>query len=498
MPSADAFLAGPRRFTTALLLATVLFGLFHFLRLSPVHGWSDDGSVYLQYARNILEGRPYHSVLSGQSLSITSPPSRYPPVLPLLLTPIVYWRGIDFLACKALMLLLFLASTVVSAYVLRIHFPPSVALATAFTMLGAHAFWEQADHINSDFSLLLLCGLLFLAAERWEPRSRFARPLVCAILIVLATATRTVGATLLPALLLYSLWRYRKIPREIWLVCLLSVIPLLALRHLLGGEAYSGQLSNLLNWTTLRRNLIQYPLALSEVTGGGFAAAAILNLVLLAGTALSLRRGPQLWAAFALSYGCVLVFWPFSDPVRFLIPLWPWITATIFYAIHSLQASAGRRSFAVGAVATVFLAFQIPHYRANSATSQPLGLNNPEMLSVYDFTRRSIPPQSVVAFRKPRTFSLITGIRSIQIGALPPARLGEDLCRSGATHLLTAPAIFAEDETYLKPFLDRSRSDLDQLLQTRHFTLYRLSPQACTRFISMPEAPASSPPPNVR
>lgn len=61
---------------------------------------SDDGSVYLQYARNLVEGRPYGEVKYGQTPATETPLPRYPPVLPLLLAPLVHWRGLDYSACK--------------------------------------------------------------------------------------------------------------------------------------------------------------------------------------------------------------------------------------------------------------------------------------------------------------------------------------------------------------------------------------------------------------
>lgn len=473
---------GFRRWTIFLFTSIFLLGLFHFIRLSPVHGWSDDGSVYLQYALNLLEGRPYHFVLSGQSLSISSPPSRYPPVLPLLLTPIVHWRGFDFLACKAFMLALFLASAIASAYVLRSRFPHPVALATTICVVGSFTLWQQADHINSDFLFLLLICLIFLVSEHWTPQKHplFWKPLLCGLLIALATATRTVGIILIPSLLLYSFWKYRRLPGETLLTCAFALLPLAILRGLLGGDAYGGQLASLFNWVNLRRNLIQYPLAIAELSGGGLAAAAILNILLLVGAVLTLRRGPQHWVVFAACYGAVLIFWPFSDPVRFLIPLWPWMIACILTALHTPLAASGKANWFIYAVAGAFLAAQIPHYKADSATSQPIGLNSHEMLSIYDFSRCTLRAESIVAFRKPRTFSLLTGLKSIQIGALPSDRLKDDLCRSGATHLLAAPTVFAEDAAFLNPFVTRYRPQLELLFQTPRFNLYRLPPQSCT------------------
>lgn len=486
MPSVSP--ASLRSWTVFLFTSVFLVGLFHLSRLSPIHGWSDDGSVYLQYARNLLDGRPYHSVLSGQALSIASPPSRYPPVLPLLLTPIVYWRGLDFLAYKALMLALFLAAAIASAYVLRSFFPPSAAIAASVCMLGSFVLWQQADHINSDFPFLLILCLSFLVSEHWTPHRHplFWKPLLCGLLIALATATRTVGFILIPSLLLYSLWRYRRLTAETLLTCAFALLPLAVLRSLLGGGAYGGQLTSLFNWVNLRRNLIQYPLAITELSGGGLAAAAILNLLLITGAVITLRRGPQRWAAFAVCYGAVLIVWPFSDPVRFLVPLWPWMMACIFTALHAPLAATGRAHWLVCAVAGAFLAAQLPQYSAFFANSELPALNNPEINSVYEFSRRSLPAESVVAFRKPRTFSLLTGFKSIQFGALPADRMGDDLCRSGATHLLAATTIFEDDATFLKPFLARHHSQLDLLFQTPRFHLYRLPPQYCASFASRP------------
>ncbi|MFN7939209.1 MAG: hypothetical protein U0R19_38145 [Bryobacteraceae bacterium] len=336
---------------------------------------------------------------------------------------------------------------------------------------------------------MVFVGLLFIASEQWTPRttSPLVRPIVCALLIVLATATRTVGLfVLLPSFLLATFWRYRRFSKEAWLTCLFAASASLALRNVLGGEAYGGQLSSLLNWATLRRNLIQYPLAITELTGGGFAVAALLDVLFFAGAVLSLRKGPQLWAAFALAYGGVLVFWPFSDPVRFLIPLWPWIIACLFYAIYLLLASTGKAAWVIYILTGTFLALQIPQYNAASALPHPVGLNDPEIQSIYDFARHKLPADSVTAFRKPRSFSLLTGLRSIQYGTVPSNRMGADLCRSGTTHVLVAPAIFESDATYLSPWVAEQRTRLEELFRTPNFTLYRIPSKTCTLFTAAP------------
>jgi hypothetical protein len=481
MPSLELAKA---RFGIIVLVVTALIGLFHFSRLTPIHGWSDDGSVYLQYARNLIEGRPYHFVLSGQALSVSSPPSRYPPVLPMVLIPIVHWRGLDFFACKVLMLALFIAASVVSIYALRIYFPPIVAIASGFCLLSSYAMWQQADHINSDFLLLLLCGLLFLLLERFGSEGESLRVAAAVVLILLATATRTAGAVLIPAVLIYSIWRHRRITKESWVVCVCAVVIMLGIEGILGSQAYSGQAKSLLNWTTFRRNLIQYPLAISELTGGGVVAAVILDLLFVIGAALSMRRGAQYWAAFGLVYGGALIFWPFSDPVRFLIPLWPWIIACILYALYVPLAATGKGQWVVCAAAGMFLFLQAPRYQADEAAGQKVGLNTREVESIYEYSRRSLPTGAVVAFRKPRTFSLLTGIRSIQYGTLPPERLGDDLCRSGATHIISAWNVFPDDAKYIRPFLDHHGAQLQQLVRTENYTLFRIPAEACALFVS--------------
>src|SRR5262245_21869490 len=91
-----------------VLPVVLSIGAFYLLTLRQGHGWGDDFSMYIHHAKNLAEGVPY-----GKTGYIYNPyihlytsdqaqigPQTYPPVVPLLLTPIYYLWGLNLNAFK--------------------------------------------------------------------------------------------------------------------------------------------------------------------------------------------------------------------------------------------------------------------------------------------------------------------------------------------------------------------------------------------------------------
>ncbi len=460
--------------------ALLLIGLFHLSRLSPVHGWSDDGSVYLRYAQNLLDGRPYHEVAYGQTAAADTPLPRYPLVLPLLLAPLVRWQGLDYATFKVLMLLLFLGSAAMAAWSLRSLTGPLIALGSCVWVAGAYPLWVQADHINSDFLFLLIVSAYFTVAERLESANVrnpvMTHAAVHTFFIVAATSTRTVGFTLIPALLFYSLWKHRRLTREAVVTALVSTLAVGALGARSGG-GYAGHLANAISLGTFRRNVIQYPLAMGEVFDQGIVLGGVLDVLAVFGAFILIRRAPHRWAAFAVPYAATLLLWPYSDPVRFLIPLLPWLFAGILEAVSAISRWLPRPSVWVPLAIAVQLLSQAPHYLAPRAAEE--GLNSPAALETYVFLKGHLGGEAAVACRKPRTVALLAGRKAIAYAPLPAGRMGPDLCGAGVTHVLTAPNLFPDDAAYLQPFIQHGQDQLDLLYHNAQFTLYQFRPGAC-------------------
>ena len=80
----------------SLILA---IGLFYLSTIRDGHDWDGDHSMYIQHARNIVEGSDYRE--SGYIFNPSCPswgPESYPPVFPLLLSPLYRLYGLNLKA----------------------------------------------------------------------------------------------------------------------------------------------------------------------------------------------------------------------------------------------------------------------------------------------------------------------------------------------------------------------------------------------------------------
>jgi hypothetical protein len=450
--------------TRNAVIVLLAIGLLHAAKLTPLHGWSDDGSVYLRHALNIVEGRPYGDILHGTTSAGIGPPSRYPPVLPLLLAPLVAVRGLDFILLKLAMLAIFVAALSAAYAALRSFCPPDVALAAVGLCGMNFSLWAIADHVNSDFLFLLLIAVLFhrlwsLGAADMHGARLLGHSLLIGILVGLAYGTRSAGVLLPFALALHSLWRYHTITRFVQFSIAWSLLAMVVLQAWTPGAGptfYYDFVQTLLSWSNVRRNLIQYPLAVGGLFAGTWTAAGVAGVLALYGAWLLVRNQRHPWIVFAGLYGATLVLWPFSDPVRFLVPVAPLLAACVVYGGVTLAKRLAPRVWrpALAVVLIGILAVQGQLHAEHAKHGYGAGLNYPSTVALYRAIQTLTEASAVIAARKPRSISLFTERRSLAYASIPPDATKTDLCAAGVTHIVIAPHIFPDDAATLVPFLN--------------------------------------------
>jgi hypothetical protein len=461
-------------------VVTVLFLLFG----SPLHGWWTDGAAYLLHARNLLEHRPYLATGYTQ-LPSQVPAAVYPPGLPAVLAIIVYFFGLNFVAIKVLMAAILALSLVAAWSLLRRMTEPGEALVAVLLTALAAEFFIIADHINSDFLFLLEISLWMLWVEKSADeeaasrvRGRAWRCAVAVLLMAAAGLTRSVGDIVLPAALaLDALWR--RTGRAFKLISAGSFLAFAAIEHLwlLPGQTYVRQLSRLISITTIRRNLIQYPLAIGEILGDGRALAAIgVCLILWGAVELWRDRGPNLWFAFLAVYAAVQLFWPFSDPVRFQIPVIPLLFACMVHPLAMLCRRASHRlapAAAIGALLVYGLA-QRPLFARHFVPKRE-GMNSPTAMELYRAIDANYQSGDVLLANRPRAFALFTQAPSV--GYIDPESVAEfdrDVCLSRTSLVVYGPTVFEDDAKDLSKWVEKRRDDLQVLFTNSKYTLYRV------------------------
>jgi hypothetical protein len=127
----------------ALLVA---IGTFHAATVRQGHLWADDFAMYVHHAQNIAEGRPYAD--TGYIFtSIVVGPKYYPPIFPLLLTPIYKVSGLNLIPMKLGQVVFLLLSLIAIHAYWRRDLGSGYTLALIAIVGFAPAFWTAKDNV---------------------------------------------------------------------------------------------------------------------------------------------------------------------------------------------------------------------------------------------------------------------------------------------------------------------------------------------------------------
>jgi hypothetical protein len=480
---------------TGVWVATIILsiGLFYLLTIRSGHAWGDDFSMYIYHAKNLAEGAPY-----GQTGYIYNPflhlhtafqaqvgPQTYPPVVPLLLTPIYYFWGLNLNAFKVELILIFILALAVMALAFK-GYLPSTYLAALIIIIGFNpSFWQYKDNIVSDVPFLLFIYLsLFLihrTYESWETRGKL-NSLLVALSIYLGYGTRSIGLLLIPSLLIYDFISHRKITGfAIQVVCITGGLILLQSLFLHSDSSYADHLG--FNIGFVAHHLLEYPKALSEFWLNGYsklfryALFGLVSAFAIAGYFHCLKRKIGCYEIFLAIYLAAMVVLPVYGGIRFLVPIIP---LYLLYAlvgakeIFKLKERAGELVL-TGLMAAIVITY-IGQYSKEEFGPIRDGITKSEAQQFFDYVKAETDKNDTFVFRKPRALALFTGRKaSTWHQAADDRELWNYFSKINARFLVLGPAgLELEDQGYLRRFIDRQRDRLERVYTNPDFEVYRI------------------------
>jgi hypothetical protein len=479
----------------APLVAAAGVAVSYLLTLRAGQDWSigDDFAQYILHARNIAEGRPYADTgyLYNPDAAVLGP-AAYPPVFPLMLAPLWVAFGLNLLAMKALMVLVFAAALALAARLMRSALSPLECMAIVLIVGLNPFFWEFKDNVLSDLPFLFFCCLaLLLAASlvnrlRGNPGSMYW-PLAIGlgVALYLAYGTRVAGLALALALVGFEVLTQHRVRRPI--VLALAVFGVLAALQELLVPGVNGYLQQLrFDPRDVQAQLTDNIRSLS----GGFGSlwsvgtlsplslvAATLGFALVASGYISrFRAGPSILEVFLPVYVAVILAWPRGTELRFLIPVIPF---TVYYAWIGSRSvrlpSDWRLTRPVAAV--VLVGVVLTAYAARYATLDrgPIeaGVGAPDTQALFNFVREGTSSSDVVVFRRPRALALFTGRRSGPYAPGPAhADVGVYLSEVGADLVISAP----QDRRFWNALAGQNPDALTVVFQNATYAAYRVGP----------------------
>lgn len=329
-----------------ILLAAICLYLYaaHFRAVGLFH---DDG-IYLVCAKSLYQGTGYSIV----SLPGSPPQTKYPPVLPLILS--LLWRPNPSFPENIHLMRFFSAFCGVSVLFLAwryLKLKSSYPLLPAFLFLSALAFNPYftllAGEVLSEmpFTLFSLASIvLFLHYERHGGKTSLFGSFLLAII---AFYTRTIGAGLFLSFLLWFFYRRRfKAAFLLSGITLAAVLPWffwVSINAPAADSPVSAYYSSYSSWFLLANQSISYdiPFFVKHFVSMGLRIPMLLcpsigvNLpslifdiffwfFLLAGILNQLKRSPSVDTFYLLITVAIVAVWsPGLDTTRFLVPALP-------------------------------------------------------------------------------------------------------------------------------------------------------------------------------
>src|SRR5262245_54432227 len=256
----------PRAQTWAWVLALAPFAVLAILKAHPGLGLvEDDAGQYLMHARALAEGRPY-----GDTGYIFSPMARWigprlaPPGLPLVLAGIYKVFGANLIVMTTVMVLFAAAFLLLAGLYFARHSERRLGLAVTFLCGITPVIALDASKILTD---LPFAALLWVVIVLMDAPPRMSAKRIAAVTVAGGAAMlfRTPGIALIPALLLFTLLRYRDhklrpaLPVALWIA---AALPIALVADISAGSVVSPDPSRLLRWLTMTHfgidNIIAY------------------------------------------------------------------------------------------------------------------------------------------------------------------------------------------------------------------------------------------------
>jgi hypothetical protein len=456
------------------------------LGVSP--DWTEgDYAQYVMHAGNLAEGRAFEAtgyIYNPKYASLA--PRAYPPGYPVLLAPVYAAFGGEMVPMRLLTLGLFAACIILSGLLFLSHLPTPLALA-GVALVGFNPEAQKlALQVTSDVPFLFFLLWSLIALEKRSAEDSVGKSLLFGVLLFVPFSIRTVGGLLPVALVLSSLWRFRRVDRSTLtsLGCFTTLVVVLGF-WTTGSSSYLDQLRP--SFATFLSNAVDYSRDFSAFWDAGSnrvipgewlrkVFTLLAMVVITIGLWSRSRLGATTKEWFVVLYVLLVLAWPAYQGSRFLVPVFP---LACLYLLHGASAMADRVRSVLPGRATLVLATVVPfalYAASHISPSEPVArfaVGDAPSRELFAFLRET-PEDAVLVFAKPRVLSLMTGRRAVA-NHQPEADddLLEYLEEVGATFVVLGPEALGR-RVYLEGFVERNASVFDAVFANEWFTVFQI------------------------
>ncbi len=439
-----------------------------------------DYAMYVQHAKNLATGSPY-----AETGYIMNPhyrdlgPQSYPPGYPLLLAPIYRWRGVDLGVMKVQGILLFIAFLPLYFVLIRKELSRAYALVALLITGLCPVFWVYKENISSDFAFLpfLFAGLLLIdrhnrGKARRLPWLLFG--LMVSLVVWSASAVRSLGLTVIPALLLLDVLRRRKISGFAVLVTVATGALVLLQGALFPGTGSSIDLLWPIDPGVVWYSAVKYVKAATAVWSNGYFPPLRVALFGLTGLAAvwsfvrRIRGQATIVETFIPFYVIAIIVFPLGSS-RYLLPLIPLYVFYILLTFESVTSSLAPRARGSALAALVCIILAVYGARYTSLDYGPLEgpAKSAHTEDLFQYIRAATGETDVFVARRPRVLSLYTGRSASVYHQASDDDLWSYFEHIGADYLVSGP----EDTDGYRAFIERSADRLEVTHENPQFTV---------------------------
>ncbi len=477
----------------------LVVGMAHVLALRPGHPWGGDFCLYIHHALNLVQGASYADTgyLFNPNFPSVGPPT-YPPGLPFLMAPVIAVWGVDIAALKFVMLFSWVAFVGMTYLCFRRELPFTFMMALMAIVGLNHFAIPDVNSIGSDmpFMALLYLTLFVVRCAYDTPREQPPRWRLLALAVVLmycCYATRTLGILLMPSVLAYDVFRYRRISR--WAVAAGGAFAAMIVVHGCFLQSESGYINEYrgVGLDLFVHHAYLYATRFAAFWHNGYfkplAAALFLTVAAFAciGYFSDLRRRITVFEIFPVLYMAAVLAFPGYQGDRYLAPIMPLL---VFFAFRGLQHPwLLHRPLVRRAVLTSLAVVITGSYLAAYTTIKfeiKEGIAKPESVALFDYVREQTDSDGVVVFIKPRVMALLTGRDSSTFHTpRDDHELWEYFDSIRATHVVSVinDTAFHDYESpqrlaWFRGFVDRNDDRLICVFENQDFRVYEIAPRS--------------------
>ncbi len=481
-------------FKTKWIFLSFIFWTIIFLKIpSEFLDLGGDSSQYIILAESLAKGLGYRAINYPNSPFFY----HYPPLFPLVLAGVIYFFGENFYLMYVLMAILGYLTLIFSYHLFRRYIDHKLAF---FIVLLLSTNWiflfYSSQCILSDifYSLLSILTLIFIS-EYINKKEVINKEGIFSVLgLILCYFARYIGLTLFLATLFGLLFqnnlsrKFRKIvfvslcffcPFLVWQATIRILNP-----HALSTyskqflliDPYKPYLGTLLEhprfiFIRLIEGVNYYYRMIGKILFLWFARKGVffeelfsfvsLVLILLGLWKITLAKKTYLFFWYFFIYFSLIVFWPYREGVRFLLPILPFL---YFYFVAGI-GEVFKKFPKVIYLVLIFLFFLNLTFSFSQKKISYKYLPNSlkHFLSAHYWINKHLPKIGIIVSRKPTLTYILTSHKSIIYPfSLDPDKIWQELEREEARYIII-DEFSRESYYYLLPFIYKYRDKLKLL-----------------------------------